>query len=134
MNRLHSSRLFYFSCVLAGVLTFLGGGASAQSLSWSNHIRGEVVAGPASPGCARAVSAAKSMVTDANGNTYVTGCASNGANDDIVTYKLSPAGVVLWKTTYNGTGDGNDAGLAIALGPDGHVVVTGYSTEQVVFQ
>ncbi len=103
----------------------------SQTLAWSKSAYAAYV-GDASPFCDALPRGAYRRAVDGAGNLFVTGCASNGANNDIVTYKVSGAtGTVLWSATYNGSANGNDAGLALATDASGHVVVTGYSRDTV---
>jgi len=69
------------------------------------------------------------MAIDSANNVYVTGYSpgSNSLND-IVTIKYGPNGNHIWLQRYNGPGDGNDAGNAIAVDNNGNVYVTGYDT------
>ena len=106
----------------------------SQTLAWSKSAYA-TYAGDASPFCDALPRDAYRLyrrAIDGAGNLFVTGCASNGANNDIVTYKVSGAtGAVLWSATYNGSANGDDAGLALATDASGHVVVTGYSRDTV---
>jgi hypothetical protein len=74
-------------------------------------------------------SAALGIALDAADNSYVTGYSpgSNSAND-IVTIKYDPNGNQIWLQRYNGPGNGNDAGNAIAVDNNGNVYVAGYDT------
>jgi hypothetical protein len=74
-------------------------------------------------------SAALGIALDAADNSYVTGYSpgSNSAND-IVTIKYDPNGNQIWLQRYNGPGNGNDAGNAIAVDKSGNIYVTGYDT------
>lgn len=67
------------------------------------------------------------IATDADGNAFVTGRQYNGVHgDDILTMKLAAAdGEVLWTHHDSGADELADRGWAIAVGPDGHPVVTG---------
>lgn len=60
---------------------------------------------------------------DALGNAYVTGIAESDGQQDIVTAKLSPTGVVVWTRTID-KGPA-DRGEDVAAGPDGGAIVVG---------
>lgn len=64
---------------------------------------------------------------DAAGNAFVTGRQMNGSGgDDILTMKLRASdGEILWREHVGGAAMLSDRGWAIAVGPDGHPVVTG---------
>ncbi len=71
----------------------------------------------------------KAMVTDSNGNIYVTGYSTRIDGDfDYITLKYSNAGALLWVKSFNGTSDGDDLAQSLALDNDGNVYVTGIST------
>jgi hypothetical protein len=74
-------------------------------------------------------SSAQAIAVDSANNSYVTGY-SPGTNslNDIVTIKYGPNGNQLWLQRYNGPGNGNDAGNAIAVDSYGNVYVAGYDT------
>ena len=74
-------------------------------------------------------SAATSIAVDSANNCYVTGY-SPGTNslNDIVTIKYGPNGNQVWLQRYNGPGNGNDVGNAIAVDNNGNVYVAGYDT------
>jgi hypothetical protein len=78
------------------------------------------------PGTNSAV--ANAVAVDASGNVFVTGYSvvTNGLAD-YVTIAYSSAGVALWTNRYNGSGNGDDQAVAIALGGNGNVIVTGQS-------
>lgn len=69
------------------------------------------------------------MVIDAQDNVFVFGKTETSlAVNDYVTLKYDAAGTQKWARTYNGTGNGNDEGLAIAFNPlYGGPVVAGNS-------
>ncbi|MEZ4688823.1 MAG: hypothetical protein R3A12_01035 [Ignavibacteria bacterium] len=69
------------------------------------------------------------LVTDNAGNVYVTGYISNGFNNfyDYSTTKYNSNGDELWSQYYNGTFDGWDQGVAIAVDNTGNSYVTGAS-------
>jgi hypothetical protein len=74
-------------------------------------------------------SVATSIAVDSADNCYVTGY-SPGSNfsNDIVTIKYGPNGNQIWLQRYDGPGNGNDAGNAIAVDSNGNVYVAGYDT------
>jgi streptogramin lyase len=74
-------------------------------------------------------SVATAITVDSANNVYVTGYSpgTNSAND-IVTIKYDQNGNQVWLQRYNGPGNGNDAGNAIAVDNNGNVYVTGYDT------
>jgi hypothetical protein len=75
------------------------------------------------------VSVASSIVTDSANNCYVTGYSpGTNSGNDIVTIKYGPNGNQIWLQRYNGPGNGDDAGNAIAVDNKGNVYVTGYET------
>jgi hypothetical protein len=65
---------------------------------------------------------------DTNGNVFVTG-ASYGANSvyDYATISYSSAGVPLWTNRFDGAGNSYDHAVAIAVGSNGKVFVSGES-------
>lgn len=71
---------------------------------------------------------ARSMVTDAEGNSYIVGTTAGdmGANrssgrDDLALTKVSSEGKVLWQRTLGTAGTAQ--GAAVSLAPDGGIVV-----------
>lgn len=71
----------------------------------------------------------KAIVIDAAGNSYITGESDGiGTGRDIITIKISPAGVQLWAMRFNGVANSNDVGNSIVVDPSGDVFVTGYTT------
>lgn len=72
--------------------------------------------------------AAFAIAVDGKGNVYVTG-ESVGATSqrDILTIKYSSAGNQVWVKRYNGQGNGDDSGFAIALDSAGNAHVSGYT-------
>lgn len=68
------------------------------------------------------------VVADAAGNVYVTGeSAGAGSALDVATLKYDSGGNLVWSRRYNGPGNGDDSGAAVAVDAEGNVHVTGYS-------
>lgn len=68
------------------------------------------------------------MAVDDAGNVYVTGESYHtDSRLDCTTIKYDTYGRRQWAARYNGTGNYNDSGKAIALDAFGNVYVTGYS-------
>jgi hypothetical protein len=69
------------------------------------------------------------IAVDSANSVYVTGYSSGtNSTTDIVTIKYGSSGNQSWVQRYNGPGNGNDAGNAIAVDHAGNVYVTGYET------
>ncbi|HEX7343909.1 MAG TPA: SBBP repeat-containing protein [bacterium] len=71
---------------------------------------------------------ANDIAADNFGNVYVTGHQQmpfGPAPWDWATIKYNCEGVVQWTASYNGPGDEYDEGIAVAVGYDGSVFVTG---------
>ena len=86
-------------------------------------------------GPAHGVDSPAGIAVDAEGGVYVTGgsyggsVVTGGTDYDIATVKYDAGGTQVWADRYNGTGNRDDAGRAIAVDPNGNVVVTGYGWE-----
>ncbi len=72
----------------------------------------------------------KSMVVDAEQNVFVTGKSYYGSSNgfDIVTIKYDSIGTELWAENYNGSANGADAGVGVAVDEDGNIYVAGTTT------
>jgi len=98
----------------SGIFMFATNGA----IVWSNNYSTPV--GP---------SAGTAITTDIAGNAYVTGySAGTTSSNDIITLAYDHNGNQLWLQRYNGPGNGDDRGVAIAVDNSGNVYVTGYET------
>jgi len=66
-------------------------------------------------------------VTDAQGNTYVTGASSNESQPagDFFTMKISPQGTILWQARIPAAQYAVEYGLKLLLDTNGNLVVTG---------
>jgi hypothetical protein len=72
--------------------------------------------------------AATGVAVDAGGDVVVVGTTANGRNKDLsVTKYAGTDGRRIWFERYNGTGDGDDTATAVAIDPQGNVIVTGTS-------
>jgi uncharacterized delta-60 repeat protein len=70
----------------------------------------------------------RAVAVDAAGNVVVTGPSAGANGFDFYTVKYNAAtGAVLWSDRYDGTGDGDDVPVAVAVDGEGHVIVTGSS-------
>jgi hypothetical protein len=71
---------------------------------------------------------ASALAIDLSGHVIVTGkSVGSGSNYDYFTIKYNGEGEILWYSRYNGTGNGVDAAVAIAVDDSGSVYVTGSS-------
>jgi hypothetical protein len=74
------------------------------------------------------VDQAGAIAVDSSGNVYVTGLsADTSLFSDYATIKYNSSGQEQWVARYNGTGNSNDAALAIAVDGSGNAYVTGSS-------
>jgi hypothetical protein len=73
---------------------------------------------------------ASEIAVDATGNAYVSGFSygqnQNQAND-WTTHKYSPSGTLLWERRLSGPGTNDDRVADMMLGPDGNLVLTGFT-------
>ena len=77
---------------------------------------------------------ASALSVDASGNAYVTGQSYSANGDlDYATIKYDSAGVQHWVHRFDGTRSAHDAGFAIALAPDGGVLVAGTENSGIGF-
>jgi uncharacterized delta-60 repeat protein len=100
--------------------------AADGSLLWENRYDPE-------PSGFTSFNTANAVVVDASGNVFVTGISYSNLTfntTDYYTVKYAADGSLLWETRYNGPADGNDSipgSRALALGPNGSIVITGVS-------
>jgi len=72
---------------------------------------------------------AYALAVDTSGNVCVTGYSiGSGSSADYVTVKYKPNGDTTWVRRYNGPGNLDDQGRALAVDDNGNVYVTGSST------
>jgi len=72
---------------------------------------------------------ATAIALDQRNNVYVTGYSpGTNSGNDIVTIKYDNNGNQIWLERYNGPGNGDDEGNAIAVDANGNVYVAGYET------
>ncbi len=71
------------------------------------------------------------IAVDSAGNVYVAGRASSSSFGigDFMVIKYSPSGDSAWLRTYDGSGNGEDEALAVAVDRSGNVYATGFSTD-----
>ena len=71
----------------------------------------------------------EAITFDFSGNIYITGRVSvSGSGFNFYTQKMNSSGTVLWGTSYNGPGNGDDKAHSIAVDASGNVYVGGVST------
>lgn len=68
------------------------------------------------------------VVTDNNGNVFVTGTVSINNNDDILTIKYLPDGSLAWYNRYNGAANRLDIAKDMKLDPNQNIYVAGVSS------
>jgi uncharacterized delta-60 repeat protein len=68
------------------------------------------------------------VLTDNNGNVYLGGYTVNAnQRKDYLLVKYTNSGTIGWVVTYNGSDDKDDEILAMALGLNNQIIVTGYA-------
>jgi uncharacterized delta-60 repeat protein len=71
------------------------------------------------------------IALDTSGNVYVTGTSTGDETGfDYTTIKFNTDGQQQWVQSYNGSGNGYDAALALTVDASGNVYITGTSTAQ----
>jgi len=72
------------------------------------------------------VTASKQLALDASGNVFIAGYINASISSrNIIVYKISPAGIRLWKRTYNGLGNSEDIVASIATDAAGNLWLCG---------
>ncbi len=108
-------------------LAAFAGLAEAQSVLWSQGISGKPTFN-AEPGSSEARYGGKSVAVNAAGDVFVAGLVDTEFSSDVLVVKYDGAtGRPIWGRHYNGPGDGDDGGVALALDPSGNPVVVGYA-------
>ncbi len=70
----------------------------------------------------------KAVALDSRGDVFVTGAGSySGTGLNWVTLKYSSSGIALWTNRFNGTANGDDQPVALAVDPSGNVLIAGHS-------
>lgn len=114
------------NCFITGYITNSVGNADcytakinyAGTIVWSTTYAGE----------GNQTDKAWGIVVDTDGAVYITGETTDAySNVNYVTIKYSAYGAELWKSFYNGTGNGEDVASSIGLVGSNSVVVTGKS-------
>jgi len=78
-------------------------------------------------GAANGNDGATGLVTDNNGNVFVTGYSGiSGSNYDIAVLKYDSTGVRQWLRSYTGTSNQNDSSTSIEIDNQGNICVTGF--------
>ena len=74
---------------------------------------------------------AHALAIDSQGNVVVTGASTApGVGGDIYTAKYAAAtGALIWENRYNGEGNAEDTGMAVAVDAGGNVLVVGIAYE-----
>jgi hypothetical protein len=70
---------------------------------------------------------AHAVAMDSLGNVLVTGSSKSDNHDQYTVKYASADGALVWDKRYNGTGNSNDVGRAVAIDGNGDVIVTGQS-------
>jgi uncharacterized delta-60 repeat protein len=68
-----------------------------------------------------------SVITDTEGNSYVTGATKKNGYQDYITIKYNPEGAEVWVAIYNGPGNRDDCANASTIDDNGNLYVTGFS-------
>jgi hypothetical protein len=93
------------------------------------NTNGDYIATNLYPSVAHAESVGLSIAMDQANNVYVTGYSPGATTgNDIVTIKCDKNLNLIWVQRYNGPGNGDDEGNAIAVDANGNVYVSGYET------
>ena len=109
---------YAFSGILSYYWTTFDLGSNGVPV-WTNHF----------PQPAFGSSGANSVALDSGNSCYVTGFSpGTNSGNDIVTIKYDNNGNQIWLQRYNGPGNGDDEGNAIAVDANGNVYVAGYET------
>jgi hypothetical protein len=69
----------------------------------------------------------KAIEINSNGDVYVGATSFIGTTNDLLTLKYNSAGVLKWKTDFNGLANKNEEAINLALDEDENIILTGSS-------
>lgn len=121
----HSRRPIVIAAVSLMSLVFVGPALGQVSQAWAQRYNGP----------ANSLDEARAIAVDASGSVFVTGrSAGVGTNVDYATIKYDSAGNMIWQMRYDFGIGRADTAMALRLGVNGHVYVTGMSRSTPLFE
>ncbi len=118
------------NCYITGYTTDGGGKAAVITLKYNSG--GSLQWAQREPGPNNLDGKGMGIAVDASSNVYVTGYTkTNAGGNDIFTVKYNSAGAKQWSQVYNGTVNGDDQAMGIAVDASSNVYVAGYVTVNV---
>ncbi len=110
------------------VTGFSGSGTSYDYATIKYNSLGDTVWVRRYNGPGNDVDSASSIAVDDAGNVYVTGTSyGSSTGRDCATIKYNSVGDTVWVRRYNGPGNNDDGGNALAIDASGNVYITGWS-------